>query len=334
MNQFEENPISFLLESVDKVGADLVATTYQNLVHQYAAVFFTFTAIYIGFVFLKMKRGHFDANDFMVLVLRAVIILTMAMNYEYFCLYLYDIFTKEPLIICQAMTVNGSSTGTLPVSHALDNFMNGGMEAAKKILAMGSWTNPTYLVFGMLVFILVLIAVALATGLIVMAKCASTVLLALSPLFIFFALYDSTKGLFESYLRQLFTYALIPIMTSAVLMILLSVASIAIEPLEQNGIPTITHLLPLGLMCIIQMYLLLQIKGKCSALAGGLSLPTVISAFRQAKSEFSSAGQRAGGIASSVSNSIKSLGARSNNLSVGSRAGNQASNQQISRFKK
>jgi type IV secretory pathway VirB6-like protein len=321
MNKFESNPISFLLESVDKVGADLVAKTYQNLVSHYSAVFFTLTAVYIGFVFIKMKRGHYDSNDFIMLILRAVIILTLAMNYEYFCLYLYNVFTNEPLIICQAITVNGSSTGSASVSHALDNFINGGMEATKHVFSMGGWSNPTYLIFGALVFILVLVAAAIATGLIVMAKCATTVLLALSPIFIFFALYDSTKGLFESYLRQLITFALIPIMTSAVLMILLSVVAIALSSLQEHVTPNIISLLPLCLMCIIQMYLLLQIKGKCSALAGGISLPSVISALKQSKSEMASAANGA----ASLMQGIKS---------IGSRRTSQTHGQQLSRFNK
>ena len=274
MSSISSNAISFLIEHIDRVGAHLVANTYRNLVSNYSGMIFTLTAVYIGFIFIQMMRGHYDGTDFIMLLFRTVIILTLALNYSDFCFYLYDVFTNEPLKICQAMTMNGSSAEPLSIAHSLDHFLNGGKKAAIHIFTMGSWTNPTYLVFGVLIFLLVLISAAIAAGLIVLAKCASTILLALSPLFIFFALFDATKGLFESYIRQLITYALIPIMTCAVLMILLSVTNNVVAELNGINKPTLVHLMPLSLMCVIQIYLLLQIKGKCADLSGGFSLPT------------------------------------------------------------
>lgn len=327
MSSIDSRAISFLLEHVDQVGAHLVAQTYQNLVNHYAAVMYSFTAIYISLVFIKMQRGHYDGNDFIMLVLRAVIILTLAMNYDYFCLYLYDIFTNEPLNICQAITINGNSVGSVSISHSLDNFLNGGKEAAGRIFSMGSWNNPTYFFFGGIVFFLVLTSAASATGLIILAKCASTILFALSPIFIFFALFDATKGLFDAFIRQLITYALIPIMTCAVLMILLSVAESATGIINNTDKPNLAHLMPLGLMCIIQIYLLLQVKSKCSAISGGFSLPSVISALRQSKSELGSVGKRISNMAGSALRGVGSA------AQLGNKAG-QFIKQRLSRFSK
>ena len=285
ITEFESHTISFLLKEIDKVGANLVANTYNNLVHQYSPLFFTLTAVYIGFTFIKMMRGHYDANDFVMLILRAVIILTLVLNYGYFCLFIYDIFTNAPLELCKAITINNGQVEAVSISHSLDNFLKEGREAVAKIFSLGSWTNPTYTIFGVILFIMILITSAFAAGLIVLAKCASTVLLGLSPIFIFFALYDSTKGLFESYIRQLITYALIPVMTCTILMILLSVSNSAIDSLKTHHNANFISLIPLGLMCIIQVFLLLQVKAKCAALSGGLAMPTIISAFRQSKSE-------------------------------------------------
>lgn len=319
--------ISFIFDHVDQVGANLVARTYHNLVSHYSSIIYTLTAVYIGFVFIKMMRGHHDANDFLMLVFRAVFILTLALNYEYFCLFIYNVFTSEPLIICKAITINNGSVESSTIASALDNFVNGGKAAAIHVFTMGSWTNPTYLVFGVLIFLFVLISAAIAAGLIVLAKCASTILLALSPIFIFFALFDATKGLFESYIRQLITYALVPIMTCAVLMILLSVADVATNELKNSAQPTIAHLIPLGLMCIIQVYLLLQVKSKCASLSGGFSLPTVISAFRQTKSEWASVGQRVSDMTGSALSGVSSA------ASV-SRSAGAAISQRLARFNK
>jgi type IV secretion system protein VirB6 len=325
VSSITNDAIAFLLEHVDKVGANLVARTYQNLVSHYSATIFTLTAIYIGFIFIQMQRGNYDANDFVVLIIRTVVILTLALNYSYFCIYIYDIFTNEPLKICQSITISGGVVEPTSISHSLDHFMNSGRNAAIHIMSMGAWSNPTYYLFGGLVFILVLVTAAIAAGLIVLSKCAMTILLALSPLFIFFALFDSTKPMFESFIRQLITYALIPIMTCAVLMILLSVTDIATNELNTSANPTFALLIPLCLMCVIQIYLLLQVKSKCSALSGGFTLPTVVSSLRQAKAEMGSVGRGLSGMAGAAKRGAGSVASAS-------RSATQAMRQRIGRF--
>ncbi len=292
--------ISSILNHVDMVGANLVARSYHNLVNHYSPLFYTLTTIYMSFIFLKMKRGLLSGNDLLMIVLRTVMILSLAMNYDLFCLYIYDIFTVEPLTICQAITVNGGTVKAVSISHSLDNFLNAGEMATNKIYSMGSWTNPTYYIFGFSIHILTLITTAIATSLIILAKCASTLLLSLSPIFIFFALFDATKGLFESYLQQLIAYALLPIMACAVLMILLSVSDVTIQLMNSTNKPTYTSLIPFSLMCVIQIYLLLQVKGACAALASGIHLPNVISTLRQAKNDYS-------GVASGATNLMAAM---------------------------
>src|ERR1700721_2995191 len=134
MTPFEGNTISYVFEHVDTIGAHLVANTYRNLVSSYAAVFYTLTSVYIGLCFIKMKRGHYDANDFVMIMLRTVCILTLCMNYDYFCLFIYDVFTIEPLNICKALTLNGT-TNPLTISDALDQFLLAGGKAATKVMS-------------------------------------------------------------------------------------------------------------------------------------------------------------------------------------------------------
>lgn len=287
MNEIGNNVISYLLEQIDNSGANIVAQTYQNLVNHYSAVIYILLTVYVGFVFIKMMRGYYDANDFIVLLIRSVIILTLAMNYEYFCLFIYNLLTNEPLTIAKSFAIQGGSAEPMSVAHGLDNFLNTGRDASAHIFSMGSWSNPTYLLFGFFIFTLVMATAALAAGLIVLAKCAAIVLLALSPLFIFCALYDATKGLFDAYLRQLIAYALIPIVTCVLLMILLSVSDVATKELMNSQSPNLMQLIPFGIMCMIQIYLLLQIKSQCTALASGIHFPSVMSALRQLRGEMS-----------------------------------------------
>ena len=105
MTDFESNAISYLFTQVDTIGAQMVAQSYQKLVQHYRLVIYSLTSVYIGFIFLKMQRGHYDANDFIMIVLRTVIILTLALNYNYFCLYIYNIIDKSTWIALTPPTI-------------------------------------------------------------------------------------------------------------------------------------------------------------------------------------------------------------------------------------
>jgi type IV secretion system protein VirB6 len=287
----EASIISYLFGLVDQSGADLVANTYHRLVSQYASVAWTLAGIYLAFSFLKLQHGVYGANDFIFLSLRMIVILTLAMNYDYFCLFIYDIFTKAPLVICQSITIDHGTVGLQSIGQSLDTFIYAGMKEASKLFSMGSWTNWTYGVFGFIMLMMTSLSAGIAAGLIILAKCASTVLLALSPIFILFALFDATKGWFDSYLQQLLNYALLPIMTCTVLMILLSVTNTLTHGLSTIVKPSMIDIVPYCLMCLIEIYLLNEVRNKCATLVGGFSLPGIISSLNRTQSYLSSSAQ-------------------------------------------
>lgn len=276
---YDESVIGSLFKLVDQYGSEFVSGTYHNLVSSYSSIIYLFAAIYVGFVFLEVKRGVRESRDLPFIILRMVAILTVTLNYNYFCLFIYNVFTNGPLYLCKAITLNGANhLEPMNVGDALDNFLKGGLSSANKLFSMGSWTNIIYTIFGCMLFLATIIAVAIATGLIFLAKIASTVILSLSPLFIFFALYESTKGWFDSYLQHLFTYALIPILTCAVLMIVLSVSTTTIQYMNSDK-PTFRLLIPFFIACLVQIWLFLQIPQKCASLASGFNLKGLMSSF-------------------------------------------------------
>ncbi|MCE3237827.1 MAG: virB6 [Gammaproteobacteria bacterium] len=280
---YNESIIGNLFHLVDQYSAQFVASTYHHLVAQYASVLYLFSTIYVGFVFIEIQRGSREGKDFPFVIVRLVAILTVALNYDYFCLLVYNVFTNGPLELCKAITLSeNTSLASLNISDALDQFLRAALLEANKLFSMGGWTNLTYSLFGSFLFLASLIAVAIATGLIFLAKIASTVILSLSPLFIFFGLFDSTKGWFNSYLTHLLTYALIPVVTCAVLMIVLSVSTTTIQYMNSDS-PSFKLLVPFFIACLVQIWLFVQIPQKCASLASGFSLKSVSSSFRETK---------------------------------------------------
>jgi type IV secretion system protein VirB6 len=278
---YNESIIGNLFHLVDQYSAEFVASTYHHLATNYASLFYLFSAIYLGLIFIEIQRGVRPGADFPFVIVKMVAILTVALHYDYFCLFVYNVFTNAPLSVCKTITLsNGTHLGSLAMSDALDQFLKGSLLEVSKLFSMGSWTNITYTLFGCFLFLASIVAVAIATGLIFLAKIASTVILALSPLFIFFALFDSTKGWFNAYLEHLFTYALIPIVTCAVLMVVLSVSTTTIQYMGSDT-PSFKLLIPFFIACLVQIWLFLQIPQKCASLASGFNLKGVLSSFKE-----------------------------------------------------
>lgn len=289
MFDYQGSIVGTMLKLVDKYSANFVANTYQNLVTQYSTTMYVFVTIYMGFIFMRMMRGIIPANDLPFIIIRCVTILTMALNYQYFYLYCYNVFTNFPLEICKAITLNGHEASVTSIANALDNFIKEGLEESNKIFAMGGWSNLNFTLFGLGLYVATIVAGAIATGLIFLSKIASAILLALSPFFIFLALYDSTKGWFDSYIQHLLGYALIPIMACAVMMITLSVTESTILFMGSEPNPSFTLLVPFIMACCIQSWLFLQVPQKCASLASGFNLKSFTSSASDIKEKALSA---------------------------------------------
>lgn len=294
MIDFEKAIISSLLDCVDQVGANLVASTYQNLVHQFSPLIFSLATLFIGILFLRAMRGLVSFDECIMSTLRLVGFLTLALNYHYFCLFIYDLVTKEPLVLMQAITIKSNGLiGSQSINGALDQYLNTGLHYANQIFMMGSWNNMTFFVMAFFVLLSTYFAAIVATGLIIVAKCGAIVLLALSPLFITLAIFDATKGFFEAYVKSLITFALIPVLVSVILMILFSVSEYIIQFMNQQPKQSFMSIIPFTMMSGIQVYLLMQVYGKASALAGGFTLKSAISTLQGAKDHFQKASHTA-----------------------------------------
>ena len=280
MINYDASIIDSLFQGVDQYGAQFVAGAYRQLVEKCTPIIYLFASIYLGLTFFRINRGLLDGKELPFLVLRLVCILTVGLHYDWFCLFIYDVFTQGPLFICKVITMHGTDSilTSETINSALDHFLHQGLVETNQLFAMGGWSNITYVIFGVGVLLATLVSVVIAIGLIFLSKMGSVVLLALSPIFIFFALYDSTKGWFDTYIQHLFTYALIPIMTCLVLMIMLSVTDSTIQYMNADK-PSMECLIP----------------QKCASLGSGFSLKSLSSSVKEMGSSMGTAANAATG---------------------------------------
>ena len=191
--------------------------------------------------------------------------------------YALTTYTNVPEAVATSLAnIGGETEGSINGSVGL--VWSQGMEAAQNIFAEAGLTTWSPIIFGILVLIVTLLAVVYITFLLMLAKLAVAVLLSLAPFFIVLYIFDATRPVFEGWLRQLISFALIPVFLYGLLALLLSMMNtMSQEMLEAtaNGVWGITHVGPYALVMVVSLLLSTQVMGWAAGVGGGFSLSSL-----------------------------------------------------------
>lgn len=185
---------------------------------------------------------------------------------------LYGWFNAVPEGVGQVLLA-----GDNPVA-ALDRFYASGSALAQTLLSMFelSGTGFTWLVLGIIVWIAAAMLAGYGAFLIILAKVAIAVLLAVAPIFVFLAMFQTTRSWFEGWLRGILTQAMILVITYGILAFLLFVTAdfvASIETAEAAGAAvTFEQVGATVLVVIVGVLLLAQAPSLASAVGGGAAV--------------------------------------------------------------
>lgn len=272
-----QNFISGTLQTVDAVIGNFVQTGYTNLVQNNMTVITLMFVVYVAFFGYRALTHSISMDIYSVMrhLILMVIIYSLITDWNFFNLFFYNIFTNEPELIAQTM-VNG---GTASVQNALDSIFLQGMGVASQYLHNASFHNFGLYICATLVFLATALFCLSALGLFIYAKMAMAIMLFIAPLFFCFALWKPMRGFFERWVQALMNYALVPIMTTAILMLGEAITNTTLPGLLNGGTPpTFSGILPYVCISLINAFLLKQVLSKCAALSAGFALETVGSA--------------------------------------------------------
>ena len=267
------------LNTVDAVIGDFVSNAYINFIQANTSVItmlFTVYVMMIGYQFLSHNH-HFDLS---IVIKRLIVMLCvygLVMNWSLYHLFVYNIFTNEPGNIAHTLMSAAKDTPsniieTLDAIYATVINTSSGFFGEVSFSASGL----AFIFYGALVFIIGSLMCVFALLLFIYAKMMMAVSLALGPLFVLFFMWDATRGLFSAWLNKLVTIALIPIVTSAILVLMLSVIKVTLphlnQPAEDMQFYGIAPFLGLSLTTTM---ILAQVLRICSALGGGITLSSL-----------------------------------------------------------
>jgi type IV secretion system protein VirB6 len=273
--------LSSTLSTVDAVIGNFVNIVYAHLIQANSGVItllFTLYVMLLGYQFLY-HHHHFNLSTVTRHIVVMLCVYGLVMNWQLYHLFVYKVFTAEPANIANILVnASGKLQPGESIAEALDGIYGSVIDVAAGFMSQINFSagGLAFIVYAILVFIIGTLMCVFALLLFIYAKMMMAISLALGPIFILFILWDSTKGLFTAWLNKLVTIALIPIVTSAILVLMLSVIHVTLpninQPVNQLQFYGIAPFLGLSLATTL---LLAQVFRICSALGGGITLVSI-----------------------------------------------------------
>ncbi len=264
--------ISEIIQKVDSVTLNYTAQSYQAIVARHSTELHLMLVLYIALYGLAVLQGIIPGTtrEMGKHILKAFIVFQLATNWGTFTIFFYDVFTTGP------DKLTGALTNGIKPSEQLASIFDAGMTNAARIFLKADTFDFSIMFIGLLVAVGTLLMTGFALFLIILAKLGLAVLLSIAPLFIAFALWRGTKGLFQGWVNYLVNLALIPVITYGLLSLVLMIMDEAVKKIENAGEEiNLSHVVPYLLVGCIASLLFSQVNRIASSLGGGIALSTM-----------------------------------------------------------
>jgi type IV secretion system protein VirB6 len=235
-------------------------------------------AVYVVMWGYSMLRGMVQEpvkeGAFRIVRAAAIIGLIKLTNYHVF---LADFFLTAPDQI--AATISGQTT--LNGVHFLDDLWTQQQAFGDAFWDKGTAAGISGIGLQLVALLLYgfgLAASGIAAVLLLLSKIGLHVWLAIGPAFVLLALFEATKQFTNSWLGQCVTFGVLPMLTSAVIYLLLSLCKSYLSDAAGVGAmsdPGLNQTAPVFFLCGAAVIFLVQIPSYASGLGGGVAISTL-----------------------------------------------------------
>lgn len=273
---------SWLFTEFDTVLNNYISETAADIIGAIAPVAWIMMGIYFVLWGFSMIRGLIDepVTDALFRLLKLAVVLGLALNVGLYQTYIVDFFMQTPDAMASVLAFGGTaSEGEQGTYESIDMILNRTVDTATT-----AWNKMSVLDPGQslaLAFCAILILIfgggftIVAGVMIIMAKVAMVMLLALGPIFIMLMMFQSTKRFGELWIAQVLNYMLLLILILAVVTLFFGLCDQALKNAASTvGENPLEALATVGVVCLACAALLFQVAPIASAIAGGVALAT------------------------------------------------------------
>ncbi|MCA1439371.1 type IV secretion system protein [Ensifer sp. IC4062] len=207
--------------------------------------------------------------DFAFRAMKLAIILMLVRNAGDYQTYVSDIFFEIlPKEIAQAL-----NSGTTPSASTFDSLLDKGQASAQEIWSRASWPADIATgIGGMLVIGASFVVAAIGYIVSLYARLALAIVLALGPVFVALAMFQSTRRFTEAWIGQLVNFVILQVLVVAIGSLLITCIDTTFTAIESYS-DVLMRPTALCAICLAALYVFYQLPGIASALAaGGASL--------------------------------------------------------------
>lgn len=224
----------FLWDGVDPILTGFITGGANAVMDVVRPIGMTFTAVYIVWwaVGVALDRISEPLQDGIIRLFRMAIIITIAFTGGYYLNNIVPFALNAPSELATAVITAGAPAGASfgtpsSVPNMLDEALGKGWNAGFKLFQIyanasgieASLKAIPFALIGTFVLIISLVFTGLAAALLFTTQIALSILLALGPLFIMLAIWDSTTKFFEAWVAQTANFMLLFVIVGCVLAI-------------------------------------------------------------------------------------------------------------------
>jgi type IV secretion system protein VirB6 len=210
-------------------------------------------------------------------IIRICVIIIFALTASSYKEYVSDFFLTAPSEIAAKMA--GASDGQ-GLADVIDASLNRGIALGDKVWDYASakfglfhFGYIIYFFLAIVIYMAVCVIVAIATGMIFVAWIATAILIAVGPLFILLATFQTTQRFFEQWLGQLVNFAVLFILVATTVTLCFAIFEQFIDDIpKMNPGEAIVSMIKVVVATVAIVSVLLQTRSLASGLAGGISL--------------------------------------------------------------
>jgi len=269
-----------ILDRIDVAIATFVIDLFTALSSELESTLRLMMILSIILYGLAMTNGWIETSlkDAMKHIFMGIVFYIFATNVGLFSTVLFEMFTNGPAhLLAEVLRSVSSGSGSGSINTFISDFYDKGIRVSGDLMYGSGW-SVSLKFMGFAVAAAVIGLCGYSAFLVCMSKIAVAVLLGLSPIFIACLFFKTTRGLFEGWLRQLFNFALIPLLTYTVMLFCLAIVtepSNLLADSQANGNLTSVVVWPYVFSCVVSFLLLMQVMGIAGGIAGGVSLSTM-----------------------------------------------------------
>lgn len=202
--------VSSALTAVDCIASGMSEQAFNRLFGSDGQLAFALTlllGLYVGFfgISLMLGRSNLSVRALLPKMMTLGLVLTFATSFVAFSTIFYNIFIGGPDQIAGVLTGTQGESATAVFAQKIDVVFQAIQKASGDTKDISAFSPPGMMWLGAMLLLLGTV------GLLVTARIALALLLAVGPIFVVMALFDGTRGLFTGWLKGLVMMALAPL---------------------------------------------------------------------------------------------------------------------------